>query len=67
MSLIAWRKLQAGFSGKGTQKDLLGAVQHIQNNTTVGITLDFDNLIVNNLTVRSSLKIPTGTDKYRDI
>ena len=35
MSLISWRKLQAGFSGKGDAKDIAGVVQHITNTTII--------------------------------
>ena len=64
MSLIAWRKLQAGLSGKGDLKDILGAVQHIQVNATAP-DLDFANLTTNNLVVKRTNKLPVGTDKYK--
>ena len=37
MPLIPWRKLQAGFSGRGNTKDVASVVQHVVNTTIIKI------------------------------
>ncbi len=65
MSLLPWRKLQAGLSGNGDSYALQTASKHIASGTGGGRAEgSFDSLTVNNLVVRKTNKIPVGTDKY---
>ena len=62
---MPWRKLQAGLSGKGEAKDLMAAVQHIQDNT-ISLPSVADDGTFNNLTAIRTFRSPFGTDKYRE-
>ncbi len=64
MSLISWRKLQAGLSGQGDAAARQTVVQHTAINANETGT-SFDTLIVNNLVVHKTFKQPVGTDKYK--
>ena len=64
MSLIAWRKLIAGLSKDAGSKDVYTTLSHMQGNIGVSGTPFFDSLTLNNLVVRTTNRIPFGSDKY---
>ena len=64
MSYIVKRKFQGALGDNVDNAQMSSLLQHIQTSTG-GIVGTYDELIVNHLVVKKTLKIPFGVDKYR--
>ena len=64
MTYIVKRKFQGALGDDVDNAEMASLVQHIQESTG-GLVLNYDELTVNHLIVRKTMKIPVGTDKYK--
>jgi len=68
MTYIIKRKFQSLLGNDVDNSDMTTFVQHVQD-SSAGIVQTLpslmDNLTVNHLVVKKTLKIPVGTDKYK--
>lgn len=67
MTYVIKRKFQGALGDDVESSDMASLVQHIQISTEGigGLFLNYDTLTLNHLVVKTTNRIPCGTDRYK--